>query len=96
MLIVDERVGETFTAAGDDVEWMMYGWSVLHCLPVGMADTPSAGDRHGACARTRCGATPLEAGFRDVEILPIEQLLLPLLSPPCVMTPAASRSQDTP
>jgi hypothetical protein len=43
VLIADERVGDRFTAKGNDVEWMMYGWSVLHCLPVGMVDQPSAG-----------------------------------------------------
>jgi hypothetical protein len=42
VLVVDERVGESFTASGNEVEWMMYGWSILHCLPVGKADTPSA------------------------------------------------------
>src|SRR5262245_51638099 len=36
VLIVDERVSDTFTTKGNDVEWMMYGWSILHCLPVGM------------------------------------------------------------
>jgi len=41
VLVVDERVGEAFTAAGNDVEWMMYGWSIVHCLPVGKADAPS-------------------------------------------------------
>ena len=43
VLIVDERVGDTFTAKGNDVEWMMYGWSILHCLPVGMTDEDAAG-----------------------------------------------------
>lgn len=42
LLIADERVAESFTAPGDEVEQLMYGWSVLHCLPVGMADQPSA------------------------------------------------------
>lgn len=36
VLIVDERVAETFTAPGDEIERMMYGWSILHCLPAGM------------------------------------------------------------
>ncbi|OKH20936.1 hypothetical protein NIES1031_22540 [Chroogloeocystis siderophila 5.2 s.c.1] len=72
VLIADERVGDRFTAAGNDVEWMMYGWSVLHCLPVGMAD---GGESH-------CGGTVMRtdilrhyaqaAGFRDVEVLPID------------------------
>ncbi|HET7089290.1 MAG TPA: class I SAM-dependent methyltransferase [Anaerolineae bacterium] len=71
VLIVDERVGESFTAKGNDVEWMMYGWSVLHCLPVGMADRPSAGTGTVMRADTlrRYAA---EAGFGSVEILPVD------------------------
>lgn len=38
VLIVDERVGDQFTAQGNDIEWMMYGWSILRCLPVGMTN----------------------------------------------------------
>jgi len=71
VMIVDERVGETFTPTGNEVEWMMYGWSVLHCLPVGMADQPSAAT--GAVMRTdTLRRYAREAGFRDVEILPID------------------------
>jgi SAM-dependent methyltransferase len=70
-LVVDERVGDSFTAGGNDVEWMMYGWSVLHCLPVGMADQPSAAT--GTVMRTDTFTRyAKEAGFRDVEVLPIE------------------------
>jgi protein-L-isoaspartate O-methyltransferase len=32
-LVVDEKVADAFTAPGDETERMMYGWSVLHCLP---------------------------------------------------------------
>ncbi len=35
VLVVDERVGEDFTAPSDEIERLMYGFSVLHCLPVG-------------------------------------------------------------
>ncbi|HET6693424.1 MAG TPA: class I SAM-dependent methyltransferase [Pedococcus sp.] len=42
ILVADERVAETFTAPGDDVERLMYGWSVTHCLPASLADIPSA------------------------------------------------------
>jgi 2-polyprenyl-3-methyl-5-hydroxy-6-metoxy-1,4-benzoquinol methylase len=71
VLVVDERVGETFTPAGTDVERMMYGWSVLHCLPVGMADTPSA--ETGTVMRPdTLRRYAREAGFRAVEILPID------------------------
>ena len=71
VLVVDERVGHTFTARGNDVEWMMYGWSILHCLPVGMVDPPAVGTGTVMRADTlqRYAA---EAGFHSVEILPID------------------------
>ncbi len=72
-LVVDERVGDSFTAEGNDVEWMMYGWSVLHCLPVGMAEQPSAGTGTVMRSDTLRGYAT-EAGFRSVSILPIENL----------------------
>jgi SAM-dependent methyltransferase len=73
VLIVDERVGDRFTAKGNDVEWMMYGWSVLHCLPSGMTEPQSAGT--GTVMRTdtlRGYAT--EAGFTRFKVLPIDNL----------------------
>jgi hypothetical protein len=71
VLVVDERVGERFTRSGSDVEWMMYGWSILHCLPVGLADRPSAGTGTVMRADTLRGYAR-EAGFPTVEVLPIE------------------------
>lgn len=70
VVVMDERVGDTFTAKGNDVEWMMYGWSVLHCLPVGMADHhPSAAT--GTVMRTETlRRYAQEAGFQRVEVLP--------------------------
>jgi SAM-dependent methyltransferase len=71
VLIVDERVGDRFTAKGNDVEWMMYGWSVLHCLPVGMAEAQSAGT--GTVMRTdTLRGYASEAGFTRFKVLPIE------------------------
>ena len=68
---MDERVGERFSAPGDDIERLMYGFSVLHCLPVGMADQPSAGT--GTCMRPDLPRDyALEAGFSGVEVLPID------------------------
>ena len=68
---VDERVAETFTAPGDDIDRFMYGWSIVQCLPGGMADQPSAGT--GAVMRPATLRTYAEqAGFADVEVLPIE------------------------
>jgi SAM-dependent methyltransferase len=71
VIIMDERVGERFTARGNEVEWMMYGWSVLHCLPVGKAEDPSA--ETGTVLRPETlERYAAEAGFCEVEILPID------------------------
>jgi SAM-dependent methyltransferase len=71
VLVMDERVADRFEAPGDDVERFMYGYSVLHCLPAGMAEQPSLAT--GTVMRKdvfrRYAA---EAGYRDVEVLPIE------------------------
>jgi 2-polyprenyl-3-methyl-5-hydroxy-6-metoxy-1,4-benzoquinol methylase len=73
VLVVDERVGDAFTASGNDVEWMMYGWSILHCLPVGKADAPSA--ETGTVLRPdTLRRYAIDAGFRRMEILPIDNL----------------------
>ena len=74
VLVVDERVGEDFKAPSDETERLMYGFSVLHCLPVGMTEQPSVGT--GTVMRPatlRHYAT--EAGFSGVETLPIENEL---------------------
>jgi hypothetical protein len=42
-VIADERAAERFSAPGDEAERVFYVWSVMHCLPVGMAEQPSAG-----------------------------------------------------
>ena len=71
VLVMDERVGETFTGHPDDIERMMYGWSTLLCLPNTLAESPSAAT--GTVIREstlRQYAT--DAGFTAVELLPIE------------------------
>jgi len=71
VLVVDERVGESFSTTNNDVDWMMYGWSILHCLPVGMAGESSAGT--GTVMRPNTlRRYAQEAGFKDVDILPID------------------------
>ncbi len=70
VLIVDERVAERFTAPGDLVERLMYGWSISHCLPAGLADAPSCGV--GTVLRSDAvRAFGLEAGFVHTDELPI-------------------------
>jgi SAM-dependent methyltransferase len=71
VLVADERVAERFTAPGDEIERLNYGWSVLHCLPVGLLDEHSAGT--GTVMRPdTVRAYAAEAGFARVDVLPIE------------------------
>ena len=70
-LVVDERVADEFTAPGDEVERMMYGWSVTHCLPTQMVDEPSA-----ALGTVMRSGTVRElaasAGFAGVDVLDVD------------------------
>jgi 2-polyprenyl-3-methyl-5-hydroxy-6-metoxy-1,4-benzoquinol methylase len=71
VLVAVERVAETCGAPGDQVERIMYGWSVVHCLPVSRAEQPSAA--LGTVLReSTMRALAEEAGFASVEVLPVE------------------------
>jgi SAM-dependent methyltransferase len=71
VLVVDERVAASFTAPGDEVERMMYGWSVTHCLPTQLAEQPSAALGTALRADT-VRELAAEAGYADVSVLPVE------------------------
>jgi SAM-dependent methyltransferase len=71
VVIADERVADRFTAPGDELERFNYGWSVLHCLTVGMLDEDSAGTGTAIRADT-VRAYAAAAGFTAVDELPIE------------------------
>src|SRR5690606_25021199 len=76
-LVVDERVADRFAAPGDELERMMYGWSVTHCLPTQMAHAPTAAT--GTVMRAdavRAYATA--AGFGRIAVLPVEDELFRL------------------
>ncbi len=71
VLVADERVPDSFEAPGDDTDRLMYGWSVLFCLPTGLADEPSVGT--GTVMRqSTLRRYAEEAGYRGIEVLPIE------------------------
>jgi 2-polyprenyl-3-methyl-5-hydroxy-6-metoxy-1,4-benzoquinol methylase len=71
VLVMDEKVADAFIAPGDEVERLMYTYSVLCCLPVGMSEQPSAAT--GTVMRTdTLRRYAQDAGFADVEVLPIE------------------------
>lgn len=71
VLVADEKVADHFHAPGDGLERLMYGWSIVHCLPVSLAEQPSAAigtvireDTVRALARA--------AGFARAEVLPVD------------------------
>jgi predicted O-methyltransferase YrrM len=71
VLVGDERVAETFTAPGDELERLMYGFSILHCLPASRTETPSAAT--GTVLRpATLRAYARQAGFGEVQVLPID------------------------
>jgi 2-polyprenyl-3-methyl-5-hydroxy-6-metoxy-1,4-benzoquinol methylase len=71
VLVADEAVAPRFTAPGDQVERMMYGWSIVHCLPASLAEQPSAAI--GTVIREDVvRSLASEAGFPSVEVLPID------------------------
>jgi SAM-dependent methyltransferase len=71
VLVADERVADAFTAPGDELERLNYGFSVLHCLPATMAEAPvEANGTVLRAATVRRWATA--AGFTRVEELAID------------------------
>jgi 2-polyprenyl-3-methyl-5-hydroxy-6-metoxy-1,4-benzoquinol methylase len=71
VIVMDERVADEFSAPAEDVDRMMYGWSLVQCLPGGMAAKSSAGT--GAVMRpSTLRRYAEEAGFTGLEVLPID------------------------
>ncbi len=70
VIVGDERVPDEFAPPGDEIERFYYGFSILHCLPVGMIGEGAAGTgtvmRAGTVRRYA-----EEAGFGGFEVLPI-------------------------
>jgi 2-polyprenyl-3-methyl-5-hydroxy-6-metoxy-1,4-benzoquinol methylase len=70
VLVVDERVAETFTAPGDEIERLMYGYSLTCCLPDSLSTRPSVGT--GTVMRpATLAAYARAAGFDAIEVLPV-------------------------
>jgi ubiquinone/menaquinone biosynthesis C-methylase UbiE len=71
VLIGDERTEDEFTAPASELERLYYGFSVFHCLPVGMVGEGAAGT--GTVMRAQTVKEYAErAGFAACEVLPIE------------------------
>jgi SAM-dependent methyltransferase len=71
VLVADEKTAARFALDAGDVERLYYGFSVLHCLPVGMVGENAAGT--GTVMREDTVRGYAEgAGFADCEVTPIE------------------------
>ena len=71
VFIGDERTAEEFTAPAYEAERLFYGFSVFHCLPVGMVGEGAAGTGTVIRPQTVKDYTR-QAGFASCEVLPIE------------------------
>lgn len=70
LIVMDEAVADTFAPDGDELERMMYGFSLFVCLPDGRSSSPSAAT--GTVMRPdRLRDYAQAAGFGTVEVLPI-------------------------
>jgi hypothetical protein len=71
VVVADEKVAESFTAPGDEIERLNYGFSFWHCLPASRAETPSV-----AAGTVLRPATVREwsdrAGFAGLRVLPVD------------------------
>jgi len=71
VLVVDERVAEDFTAPGDIVERLMYGYSLTCCLPDSMSTRPSVATGTVMRPATLAGYAR-DAGFGRIEVLDVD------------------------
>jgi hypothetical protein len=71
VIIMDERAMEEFQPCGEQLDQLLYGFSIFHCLPAGMVEQPSVGT--GTVMRPdTMRKYAQQAGFSQVEILPID------------------------
>ena len=71
VFIGDERTEDEYSAPASDTERLFYGFSVFHCLPVGMVGEGAAGTGTVMRADTVRRYAD-EAGFPSCEVLPVE------------------------
>jgi SAM-dependent methyltransferase len=71
VVIMDEAVAPAFTPDGDDVERVMYGYSILVCLPDSLS-TPGSVGTGTVMRQSTLERYAKDAGFSGIEELPIE------------------------
>ncbi len=71
LIVMDEAVASQFHPDGDDLERVMYGYSLFLCLPDGMSSQPSA-ETGTVMRESTLRSYAGQAGFTQVSVLPIE------------------------
>jgi SAM-dependent methyltransferase len=71
VVVMDERVGESFTGEPDPVEQFMYGFSLVCCLPDGR-NAPESVATGTVMRQSTFERYATEAGFSAVDVLPID------------------------
>ncbi|ROZ87671.1 trans-aconitate 2-methyltransferase [Gordonia sp. OPL2] len=71
MVVMDEAVSDEFTGPADDLDKIMYGFSVFVCLPDSMSSPPSAATGT-VMRRSVLERYARDAGFSTMSVLPIE------------------------
>jgi SAM-dependent methyltransferase len=69
LVVMDEAVAEEFTAPGDDLERLMYGFSLFVCLPDGRSSDPSEATGT-VMRRSTLEGYARRAGFGGADVLP--------------------------
>jgi len=67
VLVADGLVADEFTVPATPLERIAYGWSVVSCLPGAMGDPQTGAVMRPSVLRHYA----LQAGFSEVEVLPI-------------------------
>jgi hypothetical protein len=70
VVVMDEAVADAFAPDGDEVERIMYLYSLFICLPDSMS-TPGSAATGTVMRRSVLEAHAREAGFAGLEVLPI-------------------------
>ncbi|MEO1056663.1 MAG: class I SAM-dependent methyltransferase [Actinomycetota bacterium] len=71
VIVMDEKVGEVFTGEPDPIEQLMYGFSLICCLPDGRS-APQSVATGTVMRQPTFEGYARDAGFASVEVLPIE------------------------
>ena len=71
VVVADEKVAETFTAPGDEVERLNFAFSWWHCLPASRVETPSVAAGTALRPETVRGWAA-QAGFAGYQVLGVD------------------------